>query len=280
MRFKIGNDIILGEDSPYRLLSPVSGLSAPAIRTADGVYAGVDGGYVSSQLYGFRTITLSGFYQGKTCEEADDLRLGLMNKLHIRQNYPIMITTFSGRNYYTEGFIADVKSDITMPIAGEFQITLICPDPIIYDGGDGSSPQSSLLQQAFYKEKPGGFIIPSSMPVQWTSGQVATSIMNIGSVKVYPLIILKGTYTNPKITNITTNENIKMNLTVSGNSELRIDMKKRIITLNGVSVASLRALDSIWWGLERGENRIVLETDKQTDTDFGNIIWRNGFEGI
>ena len=63
MRFKIGNDIILGGDSAYKLVSPISGLSAPAIRTADGVYAGVDGGYVSSQLYAFRTITLSGFYQ-------------------------------------------------------------------------------------------------------------------------------------------------------------------------------------------------------------------------
>ena len=188
MRFKIGNDIILGGDSAYKLVSPISGLSAPAIRTADGVYAGVDGGYVSSQLYGFRTITLSGFYKGESCQEADDLRLGLMNKLHIRQNYPIMISTFSGRNYYTEGFIADVKSDITMPTAGEFQITLICPDPIIYDGGDGTSPQSSLLQQVFYKEKPGGFTIPSDMPVQWVSGQVATSIMNTGSVEVYPLI--------------------------------------------------------------------------------------------
>lgn len=280
MRFKIGNDIILGGDSAYKLVSPISGLSAPAIRTADGVYAGVDGGYVSSQLYGFRTITLSGFYKGESCQEADDLRLGLMNKLHIRQNYPIMISTFSGRNYYTEGFIADVKSDITMPTAGEFQITLICPDPIIYDGGDGTSPQSSLLQQVFYKEKPGGFTIPSDMPVQWVSGQVATSIMNTGSVEVYPLIILKGAYTNPKITNIVTNQHIKMNLTISGDSELRIDMKKRIITLNGVSVASSRVLDSTWWSLKRGENRIVLETNKQTDTDFGTIIWRNGFEGI
>lgn len=280
MRFKIGNDIILGGDSAYKLVSPISGLSAPAIRTADGVYAGVDGGYVSSQLYGFRTITLTGFYKGTNCEETDDLRLGLMNKLHIRQNYPIMITTFSGRNYYTEGFIADVKSDITMPIAGEFQITLICPDPIIYDGGDGASPQSSLLQQLFYKEKPGGFTIPSDMPVQWTPGQVATSIMNMGSVKVYPLIILKGTYTNPKVRNIITDEYVKMNLTVSGDSELRIDMKKRIITLNGVSVASSRTADSTWWGLDRGENRIVLETDSQSDTEFGSIIWRNGFEGI
>ena len=46
MRFKIGNDIILGGDSAYKLVSTISGLSAPAIRTADGVYAGVDGGYV------------------------------------------------------------------------------------------------------------------------------------------------------------------------------------------------------------------------------------------
>lgn len=280
MWFKIGNDIILGGDSAYKLVSPISGLSAPAIRTADGVYAGVDGGYVSSQLYGFRTITLTGFYQGKTCEDTDNLRLGLMNKLHIRQNYPIIITTFSGKNYYTEGFIADVKSDITMPTAGEFQITLICPDPIIYDGGDGASPQSSLLQQIFYKEKPGGFTIPSDMPVQWVSGQIATSIMNVGSVEVYPLIILKGTYTNPKIINISNNQHVKMNLTISGNSELRIDMKKRIITLNEVSVASSRTTDSTWWRLNRGENKIVLQTDSQSDTDFGSIIWRNGFEGI
>ncbi len=34
----------------------------------------------------------------------------------------------------------------------------------------------------------------------------------------------------------------------------------------------------VWWGLQRGENRIVLETDKQTDTDFWNIICEKRFE--
>ncbi len=55
------------------------------------MYAGVDGAVMFSSRT--RTITLSGFYQGKLVKSADDL-FGLENKLHIRQNYPIMITTF------------------------------------------------------------------------------------------------------------------------------------------------------------------------------------------
>ncbi len=73
MRFKIGNDS--SEDSPLQTFSPVSGLSALDIRTADGVCWSVDGGYV--QLYGFRTITLSGFIKENSCEEADDFKIGL-----------------------------------------------------------------------------------------------------------------------------------------------------------------------------------------------------------
>ncbi len=71
----------------------------------------------------------------------------------------------------------DVKSDITMPIAGVLQITLICPDPHMTE--EMVLPQSLLLS------------IKRSHSCQCLArmGQVATSIMNIGSV-VYPLIIL------------------------------------------------------------------------------------------
>lgn len=280
MRFKIGDEILLGGDSNYKLVSPISGLSAPSIRTSDGLRSGVDGGYISAQLYGFRTITLTGFYKGDTCEEADSLRLNLMNKLHIRRLYPVIITTFSGRNYFTEAYITDVKSDITMPIAGEFEITLVCPDPIIYDGGAGVSAASAILQQLFYKEKPGGFTIPSTMPVQWQPGQAATDVLNSGTVDTFPLLVLRGKLTNPKITNFTNNSFVKLAKTINAGQELRIDMKKRIITLDGVSIANSRTVDSSWWKLERGVNRIVLTTDSTSDTDYGTILWKNGFEGI
>lgn len=282
MIFRIGNKIQLGGDNGtgYILQSPISGITSPAIRSADGVWAGRDGGYISSQLYGFRTITLKGAYIGSTCEEADKLRLDLMTQLPIRTLFPIFIETFSHKHYYTEGYVTDIKSDITGPRSGEYQITIICPDPVIYDGGDGVNADSAWFEYEFYKEKPGGYIIEYSSPVQWSEGNVATLIVNTGTITVYPQIILKGKFTNPKIVNVTTGEFIQINKTTSASDEIRIDMNERIITLNGVTIASDKSMDSTWWSLRSGDNRVLLETDDEDDSQFGVIKFKAGYEGI
>lgn len=280
MIFRIGDDITLGGKSKFQLSSPLSGLTAPDIRTGDGLYSGVDGGYVSSQLYGFRTIILQGFYIGQTCEEADNLRHELMTKLHIRYLYPVYITTFSGKHYFVEGYITDVKADITNIRSGEFQVTILCPDPIIYDGGDGLTSDSAWFEQTFYKEKAGGFDIEYQVPVHWVAGQMATGIDNLGSVEAYPIITLRGQFTNPKITNLTTNEFIQLERTTTDGDEIVIDMRERIITLNGVSIASNRDINSSWWKLVQGTNKILLETEDDTDVDFGTIKYKVGYEGI
>ena len=281
MEFRIGDEIVLGGNSKYQLLSPITGLTSPDIRNGDGLYAGVDGGYVSSQLYGFRTIVLTGLYIGNTCAEGDSLRLDLMSKAHIRYLYPIFITTFSGLHYFTEAYISDVKADITGPRTGEFQITLLCPDPLIYDGGDGQIPESAWFEQTFWTPGAGGFEIEYHTPVEWQSGERNANVINYGSADVFPVITIKGRVTNPIIENLSTGEFIKLDRTTTAGDVLVIDMKNRIITLNGVSIASSRTLDSTWWRLIRGENRIAFETDDpENDTDHGSIKYKIGYEGI
>ena len=280
MIIKIGDTITFGGNSKFQITPPLSGLTSPDIRTGDGLYAGVDGGYVSSQLYGFRNIVISGFYIGKTCQEADELRQQLMSELHIRYLYPIFITSFSGKHYFVEGYITDRRSDITNPTSGEFQITIHCPDPIIYDGGDGIASDSAWFEQTFYKEQPGGFNIEYQVPVQWVSGQMATNIENLGTVAAYPIITLSGKFTNPKITNLTTNEFIELERETTVSDTIVIDMKERIITLNGVSIASSRTIDSSWWTLLQGNNKIVLETDSSSDNNFGTIKYKVGYLGV
>ena len=280
MIIKIGDTITFGGNSKFQIAPPLSGLTSPDIRTGDGLYAGVDGGYVSSQLYGFRNIVISGFYIGKTCQEADELRQQLMSELHIRYLYPIFITSFSGKHYFVEGYITDRRSDITNPTSGEFQITIHCPDPIIYDGGDGVASDSAWFEQTFYKEQPGGFNIAYKVPVTWVGGQMATNIENLGTVAAYPIITLSGKFTNPKITNLTTNEFIELERTTTASDTIVIDMKERIITLNGVSIASSRTIDSSWWTLSQGDNKIVLETDSNSDNNFGTIKYKVGYLGV
>lgn len=280
MIIKIGDTITFGGNSKFQITPPLSGLTSPDIRTGDGLYAGVDGGYVSSQLYGFRNIVISGFYIGKTCQEADELRQQLMSELHIRYLYPIFITSFSGKHYFVEGYITDRRSDITNPTSGEFQITIHCPDPIIYDGGDGIASDSAWFEQTFYKEQPGGFNIEYQVPVQWVAGQMTTNIENLGTVAAYPIITLSGKFTNPKITNLTTNEFIELERTTATSDTIVINMKERIITLNGVSIASSRTIDSSWWTLVQGNNKIVLETDDSSDNNFGTIKYKVGYLGV
>lgn len=280
MEIRIGDNIKLGGDSVYQIVSPLSGLETPDIRMGDGLYAGVDGAYVSSELYGSRVIKIKGFYLTNGCESLDKAREGLIQNLRIRYLYPIYIKTFGKKNYYTEGYLSDLKAEITGPKAGEFQISLYCPDPLIYDGGDGKTADSSWMEQTFYKEGHGGFDLMYTTPVQWVAGDQTTAIENLGTAENTPIITLKGTFHNPTITNQTTGEFITLSTTTTSTDTIIIDMKNRIITKNGGSIASYRTITSTWWTLKPGLNKIVLTTTNASDTNYGTIKFRNGYYSI
>lgn len=281
MIIRIGNEIQLGGKSKYQISPGIQGLSSAEIRTGDGLYAGVDGGYVSSQLYGFRTIVITGFYIGNGCEEADKLRRDLVTKLHIRYLYPIFIQSFSQKNYFTEGYLTDIKADIEGNRAGEFQISLLCPDPVIYDGGDGTTEDSAWIEQPFFKEGAGGFKITYPTPVPWKAGQQSSIVSNTGTVSTYPIINLTGTFSVPiTVRNLTTGDFLTLTGSDITDGVVIIDMGQRVITLNGGTIASRRTIDSTWWSLVPGENRLVLETGNSDDTDYGMVRFKQGYEGI
>lgn len=279
MVFRIG-DLQFGGDSPYQIQKSISGLDSADLRLAGGNFSGRDGGYVSSQFYARRTITFNGFYIASTCEEADELRANLAKSLKIRKLLPLYIQTFSNKHYLAEVFLEDYRSNIVAPNHGEFQITFIAPDPFLYDAGDGADPFTGYLQALFYKPESGGYEIPYELPVEWAVGNTSTPINNEGSVAVYPQIVLENTYTNPIIHNATTGKFLALNVETEDGDKIIIDMKNREITLNGVSIAADRTIDSSWWALEPGNNYVILETDSTDDKNWGLIRWRQGYEGI
>lgn len=279
MIFKIGT-LQFGGNSAYKLESPITGIDSADIRTASGNFSGRDGGYVSSQFYGTRTIVLTGFYIGKDCDEADTLREELGKAVKIRQLLPLYITTFSNRQYLSEVYVVDFKSDITGPTSGRYQVTFLAPDPFLYDAGDGADPYTGYLQALFYKPTSGGYQIPYELPVPWAVGNTATPITNEGSVAVFPEFVLENEYTNPVIQNLTTGKYLQLNITTSPGDRIYINMKNREITLNDVSIAADRTIDSTWFTLEPGINRMALGTDESGDKNWGIIKWRQAYEGI
>lgn len=275
LHFDIGDYVELGTDTKYKITGTVTGLAKPPIRTSSGNFAGRDGGYVSSQYYEPRVITIPGTYLGVSCDDAEALRAAL-NAVPIRVLIPITITTFTGQKYQTEGYLYDLKNDLSDPQLGDYQVLIVCPDPYLYlgEGEDG------WIEQEFYKVGGGGYPTPYTLPVTWSPGQTPAQIANDGDIYFYPQLVLDGQYTNPKITNETTGAFIKLNVSTVAGQQIIIDMNKRTITLDGGSVAAYKTSDSSWWALQPGNNVVVLTTDSGSDEDSGIIRFRPGVEGI
>ena len=276
---KIG-DVILGEQSGYELQFPIQGLSKPPIRISGSEYSGRDGGFVSAQYYARRQIVVNGFIIGKSCDEFETKKQDFLNELRIRSSLDVFITTFANRHFYTSAYLMDVKMDIMAQTMGQFQITLICEDPFLYDAGDGSDPESGYSEVPIYRSLAGGYETPYELPVEWEPGQEYTVVNNNGDIIIYPQIRLEGTFTNPRIDNLTTGGYVQIEVVTGPGDVLIIDMKERTVTLNGGSILPYRTETSSWWGLEVGQNKIALNTDSPDDTQQGTVRWRNGYESI
>lgn len=259
MEIKIGESLFLGDNSDYKLSPPVSGLASPAFRVGDGVYAGRDGGYVSGHYYGHRTLVLRGFYIGTDCENAAELRRVLFGYLRIRYRLPILITTAEGQ-YYTEGVITDVKADVTNLKGGEYQLTILCPDPILYEAALGVAKwyEHTLVN--------GG----------------TTEIANGGDVEIYPVITITGIVDGVELTNDTTEQTMQIDVTSENDDdEIVVDMQKRIITLNGVGINEDRSLNSSWWYLAQEANDITVNIGEDSGSSVEvKIRYRKGFSGV
>lgn len=251
MRVKIGSTLFIGGDSKFQLAPPVEGLDTPEIRIGDGVYAGRDGGYVSGHFYGNRTIVLNGFYIGDDCEQSTQLRQDLFRLLRIRYRLPILVTDFNGKVFYTEGYVEDIKSNINNPVAGEFQLSLICPDPFFYEA-QGENPK-------WYE-------------YDLTLGETV-SIPNEGTVEALPIITIQGGLTNPTITNETTLESMSLEVETEATDTLTINMEKRLIFLNDEAINETRTLDSSWWNLIQGANAITLDAESSTEHVVGVDVY-------
>lgn len=261
MYFKIGGALFIGGGSKYHLKSGIQGLDSPAIRTGDGVYAGRDGGFVSGHFYGQRTIVIPGFYVGNDCEDAMKLRRDLLGYMRIRYALPIFIQDFDGNFYYTEGFVKDVKATLDRPTAGDFQITILCPDPILYYGGDGTDVSS----------------IYTEVDLTYNG---TTTVNNAGNVPSYPIITLTGLIENPVISNDTTTQSLGVEVTnTQATDVLMIDMANRIITKNGTTINSSRTTTSSWWNLLSENNDISLTATSGTLTS-AKIKFKKGYAGI
>ena len=268
------NGFDIGKSRDVVLQAPLEGLTLPDIRTSSGDYSGRSGGWVDGQFYSKREVVVRGTLAGNYMNRLNEMQ----TKLPINQLIPLFIHTRYG-NYLAEVYTLDLKTEFDNWGFMRFEITLVAPEPYLYSAGDGIDPDSGWINFVIQKAIGGGYITPYVLPVVWEAGTQPNIINNVGA-EVLPQIILNGKWTNPVITNLTTNKFIKLNLTSAVGDKIIIDMRERTITLNDGSILPYRDSNSDWWAIASGLNVIEVTSSNQTDTSEAIIRYREQYLGI
>lgn len=205
----------------FGYISKVEGLETPPYRNGTGDWSGTDGGYMSSQLYSAREITISGFYNDRMAwcdpdifDNGDNFdhyaRLYIRSRLPIRTLQTCRIYLDSGLTFYTEAYCTDLKMDYDKVNEGEFQITLYCPDPALYVGAGDGEVGAEWLSGTLYKEKDVGYTMPYELPLEWSTGGRSAPVEYEGDFAYAPQIIAKGPLVNPSFTLLETGQTFKL----------------------------------------------------------------------
>ena len=271
------NNFKIGATASSLINTPIIGLTIPNVRTSSGDYSGRSGGWVDGQFYSKREIVIRGVLRGCGQTVMDELN-DLQNSLPINQLLPLFIRTKYG-NYLAEVYFTNLNIKFNSFKWLEYELTLVAPEPYLYSTGDGIDPDSGWINFVIQKAIGGGYITPYVLPVVWEAGTQPNIINNVGA-EVLPQIILNGKWTNPVITNLTTNKFIKLNLTSAVGDKIIIDMRERTITLNDGSILPYRDSNSDWWAIANGLNVIEVTSSSQTDTSEAIIRYREQYLGI
>jgi hypothetical protein len=109
MIIKLNNFVINDRESRF-YLDTVKGFAIPEIRTSSAVLTERDGGYVASQFYGMRKVSIQGRIFGEDEAELEEKRKEIMAAVRQR-SIAIELITNAGNSYLVNGHLTDSEMD-------------------------------------------------------------------------------------------------------------------------------------------------------------------------
>lgn len=272
------NGLEISPSGPKIFLKSVSGLETPPIRSNSGDWSGKDGGFMSSQLYSAREITITGTYRADLdCFDEEDIdalpiREEIVNYLKIRKKFPIFVYFDETRIFYTEGYLKDLKLDLNNLQVGDFSMTFYCPIHTLARAERYGDATSCERITTIKRPTSQGHLVPETLPVLFNSGEYSSILNYKGLTETWPKIYIRGPITDSIIIqNVSCKRYMKLDLSLAENETLLIDMLQRQATVDGRSVSMQIDSNSNWWYLQPGYNYIHMSSGNQTDNNIATI---------
>ena len=253
----------------------ITGLDSAPYRNTIVTYSDKDGGSVPDQKRGLRIITLEGGVDEDSCVDHLLARQNLMSALGFNEWKPVKF-------YLENGLILQNYCKFDQPnlpiedrTSTEFQLIMMCRYVDFYDvsGGDGTNSVEvhEAVAGGWVQDTTDGWVQYHTAGWVQIAGNGAINAVNQGESFAYPIITITGVVQNPVITNETTGELFKVNITTSSTDTIVIDMRMQSTTLNGGNINALVDVTSSYFTLKPGDNMLLFNTD--AGDGFATVEW-------
>ena len=262
----------------YYLQPDIEGLTGlPSIRTSEGINVGRDGGWTGPQNYDPRFIAVPIMIAHPDVAIVEVRRRDLMTLL-AEKRLMLKYVTEGGSTYTSKIVVMDAPAPLQKLLTRvNMKINLKADDPLLYDF---VSTGGGLIATLNVRRPSGGFEINFTLPLEITGGSESTGVANTGASTVSPIITLYGPLHQPKVVNMTTNQQMQILTDLAVGDIVIINTALETITLNGTDVYYLKSEESQFIDIGPGTNKMYLTSDQTGDTGYAEIKFNSGYIGI
>lgn len=273
---KYGEQLELTHNEAY-VIESIEGLDPPDAVINTTRNANADGSVFNSSYVDNRQIIITLAINGP----AEANRINLYR--FFKAKYPVRLYYKNAtRDVYIDGYVKSIPIEFfnKKQIA---QITVLCPSPFFNGTNDeiiDFSNTESLFEFPFTIEEPiefGEILVQNEL-----------NIINNGDVETGFIIYIRarGSFTNPIIYSVDTNEYIKLNISLNTGDEIYINTKKKQktiqLTSNGETsnIIGNLASGSTWFVLTPGDNIFGVTADTTPENMDVYCVLTDQFEGV
>ena len=174
----------------------------------------------------------------------------------------------------------EVAPRIKEDLKPKFTISFLCPNPYWESLAITEEPLAAFVE--LFEFPTDYWDLEDDGDIYFEVGFVGEKrqIEVVGDVEVPIKIKLYGPSTNPKITNHTRGEFIRVNKELSKEDVMLIDTDEATVSINGENAFHLIDINSSFWKLKHGKNTVEYTADSGVEEARLEISWNERYVGV